>query len=86
MPTEIVAETCPAPECNLSPRDVKHLVRKLKAYHALFQPAFRRPEQFARAEIYLNGLLGDMPRKTIEPIALALGENVRNLQHFIGQS
>jgi len=86
MPTEIVAETCPAPECNLSPRDVKHLVRKLKAYHALFKSAFRRPEQFARAETYLNGLLGDMPRKTIEPIALALGENVRNLQHFIGQS
>ncbi len=86
MPTEIVAETCPAPECNLTPRDVKRFVKELKAYHALFQPAFRRPEQFARAEIYLKGLLGDTPRKTIEPMALALGENVRNLQHFIGQS
>ena len=86
MPTEIVAETCPAPECNLTPRDVKQFVKELKAYHARFKSAFRRPEQFERAEVYLNGLLGDTPRKTIEPIALALGENVRNLQHFIGQS
>lgn len=86
MPSNIVAETCPAPECNLSPRDVKHLVRKLKAYHALFKAAFRRPEQFAWSEVYLTGLLGNQPRKTIEPIALALGQNVRDLQHFIGQS
>ena len=86
MPTEIVAETCPAPECNLTPRDVKQFVKELKAYHARFKAAFRRPEQFKRAAIYLKGLLGDAPRKTIEPMALALGENVRDLQHFIGQS
>jgi SRSO17 transposase len=86
MPTEIVAETCPAPECNLTPRDVKQFVKELKAYHARFKAAFRRPEQFKRAAVYLTGLLGDAPRKTIEPMALALGENVRNLQHFIGQS
>jgi len=86
MPTEIVADTCPAPECNLTPRDVKRFVKDLKAYHARFKAAFGRPEQFKRAAIYLNGLLGDAPRKTIEPMALALGENVRDLQHFIGQS
>jgi SRSO17 transposase len=86
MPTEIVAETCLAPECNLTPRDVKQLVKDLKAYHARFKAAFRRPEQFRRTAVYLRGLLGDAPRKTIEPMALALGENVRNLQHFIGQS
>jgi SRSO17 transposase len=86
MPAEIVAETCPAPECNLTPRDVKQFVKELKAYHARFKAAFRRPEQFKRAAIYLHGLLGDAPRKTIEPMALALSENVRDLQHFIGQS
>ena len=86
MPTEIVADTCPAPECNLTPRDVKQFVKELKAYHARFKAAFRRPEQFKRAAVYLKGLLGDAPRKTIEPMALALGENVRDLQHFIGQS
>jgi len=86
MPTEIVVETCPAPECNLTPRDVKQFVKELKAYHARFKAAFRRPEQFKRAAVYLKGLLGDVPRKTIEPMALALGETVRTLQHFIGQS
>jgi SRSO17 transposase len=65
---------------------VKRFVKDLKAYHARFKAAFGRPEQFKRAAIYLNGLLGDAPRKTIEPMALALGENVRDLQHFIGQS
>ena len=86
MSTEIVTETCPTPKCNLSPRDVDGLLKKLKTYHAFFEPAFRRPEQIAWAEVYLQGLLGDQPRKSIEPIALSLGVNVRDLQHFIGQS
>jgi hypothetical protein len=84
MPTEIVAETCPAPECNLTPRAVKQFVKELKIYHAQFKAAFRRPEQFKRAAVYLKDLLSDTPRKTIEPIALALGETVRTLQHKRG--
>lgn len=86
MSTEIVAETCPAPKCNLSPRDVAGLIDKLKTYHTFFRSAFRRPEQSAWAEVYLQGLLGNQSRKSIEPIALSLGVNVRDLQHFIGQS
>lgn len=86
MPAEIVAETCPAPKCNLSPRDVEGLIDKLKSYHTLFEPAFRRAEQAGWSEVYLQGLLGDRPRKSVEPIALSLDVNVRDLQHFIGQS
>jgi len=86
MPAEIVAETCPTPKCNLSPRDVEGLVDKLKTYHSLFKRAFRRSEQADWAEVYLHGLLGNQPRKSVEPIALSLGVNVRDLQHFIGQS
>lgn len=82
----IVAETCPPPDCNLSPRDVEAFVDELAAYHAQFAAAFRRPEQFKWSGVYLNGLLGDPPRKSIEPIALWAGVNVRDLQHFIGQS
>ena len=37
-------------------------------------------------KVYLQGLLGDASRKNSERIALELGENVRNLQYFIGQS
>jgi len=86
MPATIVAETCPAPKCNLSPRDVKGFVDKLKIYCQRLASTFHRPEQAAWAGVYLHGLLGDQPRKSVEPMALALGVKVRDLQHFIGQS
>jgi SRSO17 transposase len=86
MPTGIVTETCPAPECNLSDKDVEQFVEELDHYARLFEPAFRRREQWARGRVYLKGLLGDTQRKTAERMALELGENVRDLQHFVGQS
>jgi SRSO17 transposase len=61
-------------------------VDALAAFHAAFVPAFHRPEQAAAADTYLHGLLSAQPRKTIERIALTQGVNVRDLQHFIGQS
>jgi SRSO17 transposase len=86
MSTQIIAETCPAPECNLTSEDIEQFLEELQAYHEQFTPAFRRPEQVRWSEIYLRGLLGDSPRKTVERIALDLGVNVRDLQHFVGQS
>jgi len=86
MSTQIIAETHPEPECNLSPQEVEQFIEELEAYHEQFVPAFRRPEQARWSQVYLRGLLGESPRKTIERIALDLGVNVRNLQHFIGQS
>ncbi len=86
MPATIIAETCPAPECNLGPKDIEQWVDELNTYQTLFEPAYRRVEQSQHAHVYLNDLIGDQPRKSIEPIALALGENVRTLQYFIGQS
>jgi hypothetical protein len=70
----------------LLPGDVEHLVEELTNYLNLFKAAFHRPEQAKWAEVYLNGLLGSLARKTTERIALDLGHNVRDLQHFIGQS
>jgi SRSO17 transposase len=86
MPAEIVTDTCPAPQCNLGEQDIEQLVDELKDYIRLFEPAFQRVEQLGRCEIYLRGLLGDAARKNIEQMALGLGENVRNLQYFVGQS
>jgi len=86
MPTGIVTETCPAPECNLSDKDVEQFVEELDHYVRLFEPAFRRREQWVRGRVYLKGLLGDTQRKTAERMALEVGENVRDLQHFVGQS
>jgi SRSO17 transposase len=83
---DIVLDTCPAPECNLTPRDVSGLLDQLAAYHAHFGPAFARSDQSERAEMYLRGLLSQCERKSIEPMALHLGVPIRPLQHFIGQS
>lgn len=82
----IVADTCPSPACNLSPCDVASLIDHLAAYHAHFASAFVRPEQACCADHYLRGLLSNAQRKSIEPMALALGVPIRPLQHFIGQS
>src|SRR3990172_5302897 len=91
MPKGIVTEhqsieTCPAPECNLSDKDVEKFVEELDSYAKLFEPAFRRREQWTWGQVYLKGLLGETQRKTAERMALELGENVRDLQHFVGQS
>ena len=86
MPTGIVTETCPAPECNLSEQDVERFLDEMTGYIELFAPAFQRAEQMRWSKVYLRGLLGDASRKNSERIALELGEKVRSLQHFIGQS
>jgi len=83
---DIVLDTCPAPECNLTSRDVSGLLDQLATYHALFVPAFARSEQTYWAEMYLHGLLSQCERKSIEPMALHLGVSIRPLQHFISQS
>lgn len=86
MPAEIVTETCPAPQCNLSKKDIKRFTHELTKYMERFEPAFQRVEQLKRSQAYLHGLLGNARRKNVEQMALGLGEKVRSLQHFVGQS
>ena len=40
MPMGIVTETCPAPECNLSERDIEQFLDEMTSYVDLFEPAF----------------------------------------------
>lgn len=86
MPSGIVTETCPAPECNLTDQDVGCFLDEMRAYVEMFEPAFRRVEQLEWSKNYMQGLLGDASRKNTERMALELGENVRSMQHFVGQS
>jgi SRSO17 transposase len=91
MPSQIVteyqiAETCPEPTCNLLSSDVEQFMTELEEYGGLFRLAFLRREQWEYGQTYLSGLLGDAPRKNVERMALEMGENVRNLQHYVGQS
>jgi hypothetical protein len=88
-PVEQTAIIAPVPEMHLAPRDMDHLVDELREYHAIYSPLFRRREQRERSAAYLNGLLLDIPNKSIEPMILALEgadpNAIRAMQHFISQ-
>lgn len=40
-------------------------------------------QTFAHLGTYVRGLLSDLPRKSVEPIALQAGTPVRTLQQFL---
>ena len=86
MPTEIVTETCPAPECNMTEQDIEQFLEEMTGYIEMFETAFQRAEQLDWSKAYLRGLLGDTPRKNVERMALDWGDKARSMQHFIGQS
>ena len=48
-----------------------------------FRPHFNRQATFEHFQCYLLGLMADLKRKSIEPIALAAGTAVRSLQEFL---
>jgi SRSO17 transposase len=86
MPRGIVAESYPVPECNLTVQTIEPWMGELEAYVQLFASAYRRCEQVRWSQVYINGLLSNLGRKTTERMALEQAVPVRDLQHFIGQS
>lgn len=48
-----------------------------------FRPCFVTSNTFAHLGTYCRGLLSDLDRKSVEPIALAAGSAVRTLQEFL---
>jgi SRSO17 transposase len=78
-----------APAIALTPQAIDDLVEALQEYHAIYSPLFQRREQREWAQKYLHGLLLDIPRKSVEPMVLALdGANakaVRTMQLFISE-
>ena len=74
---------------DLTPTDLNDLMEELRAYHAIYSPLFQRREQREWAAKYLHGLLLDLPRKSIEPLVLALEgaqpQAVRAMQQFISE-
>src|SRR5256885_15406941 len=61
-----------APRMDLSVQDIEHLVEELRAYHAIYSPLFQRREQREAAHASLQGVLATLPRKSIEPMGLAV--------------
>jgi SRSO17 transposase len=64
---------------------IRSLQPALAALLQRFRPFFHRTSTFAHWERYLLGLIADLKRKSIEPIALAAGVAVRTLQEFLSQ-
>lgn len=62
---------------------IRSLQPALSALLSSFRSCFGRSSTFAHWERYLLGLLADLKRKSIEPIALAAGTAVRTLQEFL---
>jgi SRSO17 transposase len=77
------------PQMDLAPQDIAHLVEELRTYHAIYSPLFQRREQREAAHTYLQGLLASLPRKSIEPMVLAVDgvapKAVRAMQAFISE-
>ncbi len=75
------------PTLDLRPQDMAGLVEELRAYHAIYAPLFQRREQRTWSAKYLHGLLLNLPRKSIEPMVLALEgadrNAVRAMQQFL---
>lgn len=63
--------------------DIASLEPALRALLEGFRDCFRCQKTFGHWQTYIVGLLSDLKRKSIEPIALASGVAVRTLQEFL---
>jgi len=78
-----------APKMDLAIQAIELLVEELRAYHTIYSPLFQRRAQRQAAHTYLQGLLATLPRKSIEPMVLAVDgvapKAVRAMQSFISE-
>ena len=65
---------------------IKSLEPRLAAFLEPFSDCFGRSESWASLGHYLRGQLSDLPRKSIEPIAVASGVGPRSLQQFLADA
>ncbi len=77
------------PKMDLAIHDIEPLVEELRAYHAIYRPLLQRREQREAAPTSLQGLLAPLPRKSIEPMVLAVDgvapKAIRAMQSFISE-
>lgn len=70
----------------MTDQDISALGPAFAGYLGRFRECFSRPATAGRFATYCRGLLSDLPRKSVEPIALEAGETVRTLQQFLVKS
>jgi SRSO17 transposase len=67
----------------MTDRDVSRLGPAFSSYLNLYRGCFLQERIAGHFDGYCRGLLSDLPRKTVEPIALVSGTAVRTLQEFL---
>ncbi len=72
------------PHAEITRKQLESCLANLDRFLDRYLPCFYRTEQREHARTYIQGLLSDLPRKTIEPIATDHGQHRRPLQRFIG--
>lgn len=72
------------PHTEVTRKQLAPCVANLDGFIKRYLPRFYRTEQRDHARTYIEGLLSDLPRKTIEPIATDHDEHRRPLQRFVG--
>ena len=74
-------------EAGITPDNVSEIADLLLEYTQLYRGCFRN-DNYEHAVCYIKGLLSDLERKSVEPIALRYAESdkeVRNMQYFTQQ-
>jgi SRSO17 transposase len=67
-------------------KQIKSIGGELKRFLAEFDDCFVRSESRQRLRDYIGGQLSDLPRKSVEPMALAAGILPRTLQCFLSSA
>jgi len=67
----------------MTEQEIAGLGPAFAAYLGRYRNCFLQKRTAAHFDNYCRGLLSDLPRKTVEPIALAAGTAVRTLQEFL---
>ena len=81
---EATAEQIVARDTLVRGSQIAGSVNQLNAFLERYTPLVYREEQRGHMQVYVEGLLGDLERKSVEPIATSHGLYRRPLQHFVG--
>jgi SRSO17 transposase len=73
-------------DCEVVPEELAMSLERLKEFTKPYLGLMPRVEMQKHGEKFLEGLLSDLERKSVEPIAEWLGQYRRPLQYFIGGS
>jgi len=71
-------------ETTLAAADIEGIEERLESFLKPYLKLLARREQREHAALYIGGRLRQLPRRTVEPIAIEHGKERRPLQHFVG--